>query len=504
MLAKVTIGDGEWFKYKSETALPAGDYFWFMGRKPSDELKKKLCLIAASRGRDFKWLAPYEPWVKRFVDGLLDLMPSLHRQPRWELLGIDPDRLRGWQKRQAIEMWNYLASRFPYRKGWIAPLGAGKTLGGLTASQFYEPGETAVLASRYLHETWRSEAKEWGIAPPIISTYESCHKLPKGIKCLIVDEAIVFKNSDAQRTVSAVALSKQCETVIGYTGIPIGGGNAPDWRWLRVVSPGCVPADVKAWQFAWGLDTQLKEVGPNKAYVTENYNHEEISRFISPFIHTVDISEIASEMPEVTEQFIVCPTPPDYKSIQAGAGTTRGTHKRLAQALQCTDGFIYNDEEQAVRIVAPKIAAVKEWVESLAEPVLLVGAWSETVDILAEIFKEKMPSIIGGSSSSDPSREIERFKSGMTSIMIANAGYSKGMNLQKVCRIAGFLSVSSKPDDLKQMKGRLARPRQKDGVQFVFFVCDETLDRRRIELVQKHQDRSEDFVDKLLLEELNK
>jgi len=78
------------------------------------------------------------------------------------------------------------------------------------------------------------------------------------------------------------------------------------------------------------------------------------------------------------------------------------------------------------------------------------------------------------------------------------------MNLQKICRIIGFLSVSSKPDDLEQMIGRIVRPGQRDGVQITYFVCEDTMDRRRIELVQKHRGCSQEFIEKLLLEELDK
>ena len=501
MLAKLDVKENEWFKYKSEIALASGVYYWFMGQRPSDQTKKRLGLIAASKGNQFRWFAPYEPWVKRFVDGIFDPMPALTLTPDWSLIGFNPDQLRAWQRALMLEAWNYLGRKMDYRRGWIAPLGAGKTLAGLTLSQLYNPGETAVLASRYLHETWKSQAAEWGIVAPIITTYESAHKLPDSVKCLIIDECIAFKNSDAQRTVRAMEVSRRCETVVGFTGIPTAGGGPMDWRWLRTIQPGCVPADPKAWQFAWGLDTRLQEVGPNKAYVTTQWDHDAISRFISPYTHTVDLSEIISEMPEITYNYIMCPAPVDYQSVQAGAATTRGTHKRLAQSLQATDGFIYNDDEQPIRLLSPKMQAVREWVETLDEPVLLVGAWTETVNQLAEMFEMHWPAVLNGGTT-DPGREIERFKTGHTRMMIANAGFSKGMNLQKVCRVAGFVSISSKPDDLAQMVGRIARPGQRDGVTINFFCCDNSLDRRRIELVQKHRDCSEQFIEKLLAGEL--
>ncbi len=508
MIVKYLVEPNTVTHYKQETFIEPGIYYRFLGslRKDnpqSEMVKKRLGLRACSKGREFLWLTVCEPWVKSFIDGQFVVQPPMKEQPDWSMIGVEPSVVRGWQKKLLTELWNYLRVGLNYRKGWVAPLGAGKTLAGLLAGQFYEPGEVGVLASRYLHETWKSQAEEWGVNTPVISTYESCHKLPDSIKCLLIDESVALKNSETQRSQRALEVSKRCETVIGFTGIPTAGGGPPDFRWLRAIEPGCLPADEKCWQFKWGLDTKLQEVGPNKAYITTEWDTAGIARFISPFVNTVDISEIASELPEITHTVIECNLPQQYEQIRAGAATTSGVHKRLAQTLQCTDGFIYNDDNRPIRIVSDKLRIVEEWVRGLGEPVILVSAWTEAIEQLAELFRDEWPAVLTGSTS-DPSNEISRFKSGQTRLMIANAGFSKGMNLQKVCRIIGFLSVSSKPDDYQQMLGRVARPGQKDGVQIYHFHCKGSMDARRLELVRKHGECSEQFIDKLLLEELDK
>jgi len=503
MISKIEIGENQVSAYKQETFIAAGTYYRFLGSRPSDLQKKRLSLKACSRGSEFLWLAPFEPWVKRIVDGQLDIRPSTNEEPDWGMVGLNPCMVRRWQAWLVKECWNYLRNGIPYRKGWVAPLGAGKTLGGLLLGQFFEPGEVAVLASRYLHETWKSEAKEWGLNLPLLSSYESSHKLPAGIKCLIVDEVNALKNPDAQRSVRATAISSKCEVAIGFTGIVTGGRGPVDLRWLRAINAGCVPADEKAFQFMFGLDTALKEVGANKAYVTTKWDNAAVSKFVAPFLNTVNLAEISAEMPDITYTYIQCEQPQQFESIKAGAGTTRGTHKRLAQVLQATDGFIYNDDEQPIRIVSDKLRTVREWVDNLGEPVVLVSNWTDCIIQLSEIFQDMRPAVLSGSTK-DPGAEIDRFKTGNTSLLIANAGFSKGMNLQKVCRVIGFLSVSSKPDDLQQMVGRVARPGQKDAVQITFFVSEGSLDRRRIELVQAHRDCSEDIILKLLEGELMK
>lgn len=502
MLKLIEVKENTLTRYKQEeNYIPAGKYYQYQGR-PTDKQKKIYNLIACGgcKGYTFMWLAPYEPWVKRLQDGQLFKEPAINEEPDWSLIKFGPNKLRAWQKQTIKEAWNHLRSGLPYRKGWIAKLGAGKTLAGLLLCQLFEPNEAAVLVSRYLHSTWRDEAEKWGLECPIISTYEGAKKL-QGIKCLIIDEVIAFKNPDAVRTVNAVKVAMNCEVVVGFTGIATAGKGPLDFRWLRTIDNGCVPANENAWKFLFGLDTQLKEVGFNKAYITTEWDTDKVSEFVAPFIHTVDPDEINSELPELTQRFIYCPKPKQYDLVKSGGATSKGVHKKLAQIKQITDGFIYDDADKPVRVDNPKLKILKEFIENLGEPVVIVANWSETIEILREAFASYMPSVVQGGVS-DFGTQIRAFQQGTTDMMIVNAGFAKGMNLQERCRTICFLSVSSKPDNWEQMIGRVYRPGQKRAVQIVNFVCEQTVDARLVEMVQAHTNCSEEFIDKLLMEEL--
>jgi len=502
MLTLIEVKEKQVTRYKQEdNYIPAGKYYHYAGR-PTDKEKKCYSLMACQtpQGR-FLWLAPYEKWVKRLKDGQLFKEPTINEEPDWDMINFDPSKLRNWQREIVKDVWNHLRSGLTYGKGWIAKLGAGKTLAGLLICQMFEPNECVVAVSRYLHSTWKDQAEEWNLECPILSTYESLHKLKGQIKCLIIDECIAFKNADALRTKKAIEVAQYCEVVIGFTGIATAGKGAIDFRWLRVVSEGCVPAQENAWKFLFGLDTQLKEVGPNKAYITTEWNHDKVSEFVSPYIHIVDPEEIDAELPEITTQFIYCDKPKQLDLVKAGGATAKGIHKRLAQLKQITDGFIYDDEDRPIKVGSPKLEIVKKFVEQLNEPVILVANWAESVKILSETFQEYMPSVISGETK-DFAVQIKSFQQGTTDMMIVNAGFSKGMNLQARCRIICFLSVSSKPDDYQQMVGRVYRPGQKKAVQIVHFVCRESVDKRLVELVQAHKECSDKLIDKLLIEEL--
>lgn len=503
MLKLINVGENELHLYKQpDNWIEPGQYYQFYGR-PGTKEKKAFELKGVQKPNGgFCWIAPYEPWVKRMHDGLLIPAPACNEEPNWNLIGIRPEVLRSWQKEFIREVWNYLRSGLRYGRGWIARVGAGKTLAGLCISNLFDPGKTAVLVDRYLFETWRSQAEEWGFPVPLLSTYESCHKLPADIECIIIDEILRVKNCDAQRSLKASKIAESCEVAVGFTGIATAGMGPMDFRWLRTICPGSVPRTENAWKFAFGLDTQLKEVGPNQAYITTQWNDEAITNFVAPYIHTVDPNEIIQELPELTYHYIEVPEPKQYNLVKSGGATARGVHKKLAQVMQCTDGFIYDDEERPIRLVSPKLEAVRSYFETLGESAIIVTNWSEAVQQLKEMFAEFNPAVVEGGAKYG--EEIGRFKAGMTPILIANAGFSKGMNLQGVCRTILFLSTSTKPDDYEQMLGRVHRPGQKDGVNIVHFVCKDTLDRRRIELVQKHKTVSAEFIEKLLLEELEK
>lgn len=516
-MKRVEIEHGSgWEVYRQDAPVPPGPYFVTNLRKPKGtdkesqakwlKLKQSLCLIPATGpGCRFAWLAPAERWARELLCGgrvIFDPTTVKSVEPDWEMIGFDPKKLRGWQRGFITEAWTTLAYKRQYRKGWIVSLGGGKTLAGLLLCQLFD--RPAVLADRYLHATWKSEAEKWGFNVPLLSTYESCHKLPEDVDCLVVDEILRLKNPNARRSVNARAVGMKCEAVVGFTAIATAGRGPLDFGWLRVVEPECLPAPENAFRFLFGAEVVLKEVAPGvKAYVVEEWDNQKILDFVDPYLTTVDTSELLSDLPEIEHRYIDCPNPSQWDTIALGGATSRGTMKKLAQCRQCTDGFVLDDNENPIRLNDPrsKVDMVVDYIESLGEPVLVYSAWREGVALLRERLSSYNPAVVEGGSE-DPGAQVERFRSGETDVLIANSRYSRGMNLQERCRIILFLSVSSIPDDYEQALGRVYRPGQKRGCIAVYFCCENTLDRRTIELVQKHKGMSEKFIDGLLAQEL--
>jgi hypothetical protein len=494
MLKSIIIGAG-WERYKAGVEVPAGQYY-HVGFRPNDNQKKQLGLIATSspEGR-FMWLAPHEEWVKRAVLGGLPVHMPPDSSVRWDLIGVNPDLLRPWQREMIEVAWGQRGHEL--RLACQAGLGSGKTLVGLMLLQMSETGGV-VLAPRHIHETWRSEADKWGFPHPRISTYESAHKITEVYDTVILDEMHQVKNPDANRHDHAAGLCSVATLAVGFTASLVGARGPLDFRALRVVAPGSVPAGETAWRFLFGLDTRLEEVAPGrKAYVTHTWNTEAVANFVRPYVYTVDTADITAQLPELTETVVSLPHPPDYDMVKAGGGTSRNKSKLVAQTRQCTDGFVERDDGRIVPLSTAKIDWIAEFVEHLGEPVVIYAAWRQSVIQLASRLHQYSPSVISGDTR-DTENQIKRFKDGVTQVMILNSKFSAGMNLQERCRTMVFMSLSTSPVDLFQAKGRIHRPGQKRGCQVVYLQCVGTIDERAHELIVNHNDLSEDQIEKLL------
>jgi SNF2 family DNA or RNA helicase len=279
-----------------------------------------------------------------------------------------------------------------------------------------------------------------------------------------------------------------------------------DLRWLRVVYPGCVPADEKPWRFLFGKDTELVEVKPGqKAYVTKSWDQEAVSRFVSPYVMVVKPDEIVKELPEITYQRITVPCPSQYELILKGAATEKGKSKALSQARMVTDGCITDDNG---RILAhcntEKLDAVDQFVTGLGEPVVIFARWAYMVENLADRLCSKGMQCSVLRAGGDHTAEVERFRRGDSQVLVASADLCQGMNLQGRARVVMFTSNSLKPTNREQAIGRVYRPGQKRGVIVVDVVAENTLDEVALRLLEQHKDKSEAYIEAALRREFER
>lgn len=517
MLERIEVNN-DYSRYKSPgEIIPPGLYYKTHARlNLNEKLKKGLRSIPAQHlaTTRFCWLLPYEPWVKRLIEqyeppeanlyGRADLDDEGTLQEIQDALFLRSSTwqiLRPWQKQGLGDVALTLRKAGYYRRGIVAPIGAGKTLFGLCVCTGCQ--RPVVLAPSHLHSTWSDEARKFGLNVPHISTYESAHHVGQEPDCVILDEVLAVKNEATIRHQKALKLAANAKIVIGYTGTP-SSINPMDLRWLRVPCPGSVPADETAWRFLWGLDTELVEVAPEKkVYVTKNWDTNGLAEFTKPYLWVIDPSEIAVELPSISKQRIYLPRPRRFEMILRGAATEGGTSKRLAQARQLTDGFFYDDLDNPVDLDSAKLDALAEIVNGTEEPVVVFAAWDHSVEMAARRFEELNPAVLRGSSGNYGS-EIDRFQRGATRLLIANGRISTGMNLQR-SRIMVFISNHANPVDRVQAIGRIRRPGGEfKGVMIYDLIAKDTLDEKTLDLLEGHADESEGFVLAALEKELGR
>ena len=491
--------------------MEPGDYYCVRGsikKEYRETFKQRLAPLACNDDRGkFCWLMPYERWVKDVYDGRIYKKPyevedsDDNRSELANALGVGRaliDTLRSWQRLMLYEHEVEHAAGEDYRRAAVVRVGGGKSLFGLLLSRRYD--KSAVLAPAYVHKSWLDEAAKWGLDCPTLSTYQSAHKIGD-VKCLIVDEALLVANPVTKVHGNALELSSTAKCVVGLTGTP--QSTSPmDLRWLRVVYPGCVPAEEKPWKFLFGKDTALVEVKPGlQSYVTKTWDQDFVAKFVSPYVHTVKPQEIIKELPEITYQRLTVPAPEQYKLILKGAATEKGKSKALAQARMCTDGAITDDNGRILAdLNTAKCDVIRAFVETAGVPCVVFARWDYMVDRLAKVFPDS--AVLRGGADYDT--EIEKFLSGQSEVLVANAGISQGMNLQGRAHVVIFASWSLKPTDREQAIGRVWRPGQKNGVIVVDVVAENTLDETTVALLEKHKDRNEGFIESALAEEFRR
>lgn len=521
MLTKIDVGHG-WLRYKSTTPIRPGPYYR-LDFRPDQLTKKRLGTLAAQDefGRFAGFLCPQEEWVVWVLKGMFVKEVASYGRPNdgiWSVLGLDPRDYYPWQQAFIQDCANCIGRDQEYRRLAIVGLGGGKTRVGLVLAALGD--NSVVLAPRHIHQSWRDEAELLGLPCPRISTYESAHRVTGDLDVLILDESVKVKAGNNQRSLAARELSKRAKIVVGLTGTPIAGGGPLDWRQLDIIRPGCIPTNENAFRFCFSrneLDgkeysadekkriTSVREVAAGrKAYVTpaSAWDLDRVASYVAPFVMRVCTDDLLAHLPPVQYRRLMTPQPKDWDVVVKGAATEKGPSKRVTQASMLSDGFLLDDSGEVIRLDTHKIDAVREFVEGLGEPVVILAAWRETIRALETALATYRPAVIAGGT--DAADAQGRFTSGDTGVLIVNAATADGINgLQDRCRVAVFVSLSRQPIDRKQAIGRLFRVGQQRGVVIVDVLAEGTLDERRLELIEQHGDMSESMLTKLLTEELD-
>jgi hypothetical protein len=489
----------------------------------TNEMKKIFpCTPTIDSGGCFKWIIPAESWVLREITDekiqyLLDT-PFNFDNYNEKFYKVEKTLLR-WQKEFLNMASNDLKEGKAFRKGLIAGVGAGKTLVYLMLSLL---GDTLYIAPRHLHSTIELECEKWEIPLPVITTPESVEKIIeknfyKEFRIAIIDESLSCKNPEAQRTKKVIKNVESFDIIVSATATPL-SVNPLDIRWINTVGS-VLPSTKKNFIYNFGINPHfmdLSKLGVEHTFIDhegntktknplscDSYDLEKLSIFLKDSLVTVDIADILEQLPGVQHRRIKLSTPRFFNVIKRGFVTDKSSMKAIKQAMTCTSGFYYEDNQKIKRINPNhKLEWLKAAIiDNPGEKMVVFSNWTAEQEILKEELEklENVPLAFNTSSINS----VEKFCRGEANILISSASLSEGMNLQ-MARIGVFMSYPLSPAKLKQAYGRLHRQGQKKGVIFYHLVCKDTFDESLLDLLEKHINESDEFIEKSLKQELIK
>jgi superfamily II DNA or RNA helicase len=513
----VEVEKGELVLYKQTSPVYEGLYIKVelpYGQKLDPRIKSGMGFQATqyqATGKFAGWLAPLTRFSAAAFGGELAKKPLIGEYDLTEIRRIAADpRTYDWQKKDLLWIISEVEARHQINIGECVQVGGGKTLIGLAVCSM-APNDCIVHLPVYMVPSWEAEAKRLVLPVPLMTTYESRPKHPVK-KIVVVDEVHHYKNPYAKRSETARGFIVQAQIVIGLTGTPQAAREALDLRWLNTVCAGeILPDGEDAFIDFFGKNPRWseKEAGERVYNVHEpnGWNIELLSKFTSPHIHTVDVSELIKQIPEKQYIKVWCKHPPEFRPALQQMFTGKGVHKALSHARTVPSGFIYDDQmvpEPKFLKKSEKLDKVVDIVKNAGEPVIVVSAWKAEQQELG-----KRLSLLGKNVrmlTADGTQEsvVRMVQAGGVDVLVASYNLMEGLNLQNEFRVMVFASNGFSPLKRCQAEGRIYRPGQKRGCLFIDVLSSGTLDEPLLNLLQQHNDLSDQMVEAMIVEEMNR
>ena len=112
-ITNITIDtNSNYNRYKSIDKIEPGQYLQleYVKKEQADEFKKYLPLqYATTPTHPFLYLTPDEPWIRRYLQQPLKATPMSQTTLQCNVNKDILSKLRGWQKKILVDIWNFLA-----------------------------------------------------------------------------------------------------------------------------------------------------------------------------------------------------------------------------------------------------------------------------------------------------------------------------------------------------------------------------------------------------------
>ena len=310
---------------------------------------------------------------------------------------------------------------------------------------------------------------------------------------LAVDESSNFKNARSQRFKLLKSLKSLFGRRVIATGTPAPNGFENLWPQVYILDNG---KRLGKYITAFRNNFFYPSGYMGYEYKLRRGADEEIYELIDDIVLHKSRDEL--DMPGLTKVSIKVELPKEARAkyeemktelatvVDAGEVVVASNAAVMAGKLkQISNGALYDEEKNIIRVHRAKIDAVQELHESLdGQPMLIFYEYRHDLAALQEAFPNA-PHIGGGVSTADAERHVSHWNAGKTPVMFlhpASAGH--GLNLQSGgCHDVVFYSITWDAELYEQAIARVWRQGVKSGVTVHHIVSENTIDERIMSVV---------------------
>ena len=316
-----------------------------------------------------------------------------------------------------------------------------------------------------------------------------------------LDEASSFKNISSQRTKGIKWYCQAATNVVELTATPAGNGYVDLWSQIYLLDGGKrLGTSVTRYRQKYFIPQKIANFYVYRKPKTGAV--EEINNLISDITISLD-NQGNLTLPDKVETVVKfemdSKTRKTYKIMRREYVLNIGSLSAYAinsasicqKLMQISCGFCYTDDKQVISFSKHKIEWVKEFLETIWEPVLIFANFRRDIEELQKIGCEVL----------NTGEKILRFQSGKIPAGVCQPqSLAYGVNLQENCSCIVFYSPVWSFEIHTQAIRRVYRQGVKNTVRVIHLITEETIEERIVEAIQNKSLTQKSLLDAVRLE----
>lgn len=339
------------------------------------------------------------------------------------------------------------------------------------------------------------------------------------IQGLVVDESQRIKSRNAQVSKAIYRLTRKCDTRLLMSGTPVGKGYEDLFMQYKVMDP-----DIFGDSYPEFEEQYIVKGGYMGKEIVGYTNVKELKKVVRETSYRVEIEDCI-DLPPMDFKYLTCELTGEarkayeelyedlYTQIPLEATRSRlkavlrqnglgyspresylslllraepflnvaSCHLAITQLVrlhQLTGGFIKLDSGELVQVGKDKLSLAVEYIKERDLPTVIFCNFVDEIKLLERELKKAFPKKrIENYRDSKTKEKIEKdFKLGKVDVVILQIhSGSTGLNFQAANSVV-FYSTNHSADDYWQAISRIKRPGQKNRMEVVALMCEDTVD----------------------------